>query len=516
MPNQGVNFTILDNGLGLAPAGSGNAFCVVGCSSAGTANQPYQSAQPANFVTNFGYGPGPELAAYVANATGNPVIFVKSTIVSTGTNTAVTTTRATAPQGFSTSTCVVTVTGNPNDTYYGAVKVIAPTAASGTIGTANIVLQVTLDNGALQGSFNARTIYATVNLGTATTYVIPNTGLTLNFAAGTLNPGDVFTWISLEPTWSDSTVASAIQSLQGLNVAGYEDILVAGAAASSDASQFDSSATTLFNAKRFTRILGHARDAVWGGTSSETELAWMTSIENDYVNFSSSRVGITAGNYNFVSPISSTQFRRPLLWGAGARDAGVSLEIDLGEVDLGAIPMVLPSTPDGFIYHDESLNGGLDAARFMSMWSLQGLPGLYIKNPNLMATPGSDFKWLQYGHVIDASCVIAYQFFVKQLSKKIRVNASTGTILAQDAQKLQAQSNALQTAGLGGKVSPPSGSTPNPSTIVDQTNNILSTQQLNVTISIVPLAYPKVISITLTFLNPALVQVATSTGSALP
>ena len=492
MPNQGVNFSIQDNGLGLAAANGGSILWVVGVSSAGTANQPYVAGQAGQFSTQSGFGPGPELAAYVANATGNPVGFVKAATVGAGTNTAVTATRVGA------STSVVTLTGTPLDTYYGNVKVLV----GGTIGASGIQLAVSLDN--------ARTVYTTVNLLTATTFVVPNTGLTLNFAAGTLTAGDVFTWVSFEPTWSDATVTSAIQVLQGLSVQGYQDILVAGAAASADATVFDTAATTLFNSKRFTRIIGHARDALWGGTSTESEVTWMNAIIADYAAFASTqgRVGITGGHYNFISPISQTQFRRPLLWGAGARDSAVSLQIDLGEVDLGNIPMILPSTPDGFIYHDESILSGLDAARFMSMWSIQGLPGLYIKNPNLMSLAGSDFKWLQYGHVVDAACVIAYQYFVKQLSKPVRVNSATGTILAQDANRLQATSNALLAAGLTGKVSPPSGTTPNPSTIVDQTTNILSTQALNVTISIVPLAYPKVINVTIAFLNPALVQVA--------
>lgn len=493
MPNQGVNFTILDNQLGLAAAGAGAAIVVAGVSSIGTANQPVFSQQPQTFVTSFGYGPGPELAAYIANATGNLVGFVKVATNAAGTNSAVTHT--------GTGSSAVTLTGTPLDTYYLKVSVIT----GGTIGTTGTQIAVSLDAG--------RTVYATVNLLTATTYVIANTGLTLNFGAGTLVANDTYTATCLEPTWADAGVTSALQSLVGQTVPTYEDILIAGAAANSNATNFDAQATSLFNNKRFARVIGQARDAVWGGTSTETELAWQTAIIADYASFSSTRVGVTAGHYNFISPISSTQFRRPLLWGAGARDSAVSLEIDLGEVDLGAIQMFLPTTPDGFIYHDESVLSGLDTARFMSMWSLAGLPGLYIKNPNLMAPPGSDFKWLQYGHVVDAACVTAYQFFVKQLSKPIRVNAATGTILAQDANRLQSGSNAALNASLGGKVSPSTSSIPNPNTIVDQTTNILSTQQLNVQINIIPLAYPKVISVTIGFLNPALVQVANAGGA---
>ena len=492
MPSQGVNFTIQDNSLGLAAAGNGETLAVIGVSSAGTAYQPFQSSQPGPFVTTFGSGPGPELAAYLANAAGTNVVYVKVPTSGAGTNTAVVHT--------GTGSSVVTVTGTPLDSYYPLVTVLL----GGTIGASGIQFTVSLDAG--------RTIYATVNLLTASAYVIANTGLTLNFGAGTMVAADTYSWVSQEPTWTDAGITSAMQSLRTLQGVTVEDILIAGVTASGNAANLDTNATTLFNNKRFNRVIAAARDALWGGTSTESEATWMTAIEADFANFSSTRVGITGGFYNFISPISSVQYRRPLLWGAGARDASVSLQIDLGEVDLGSIPMVLPSTPDGFIYHDESLNAGLDGARFMSMWSIAGLPGLYVKNPNLMAPPGSDFKWLQYGHVIDAACVTAYLFFVKQLSKPIRVNAATGTILAQDASKLQAQSNAALNASLGGKVSPAAGSTPNPSTIIDQTTNILATQALNVTIYIVPLAYPKIINVTLTFLNPALVQVANAAG----
>jgi hypothetical protein len=489
---QGVNFTILDTGLGLAPVGQGNTLAVIGVSSIGTPYQPFSSPQPGPFVTNFGYGPGPELAAKIANDTGNNVIFVKAATVTSGSNSPVTATRVGTP-----STCVVSLTGTPLDTYYGEVTV----QTGGTIGTAGIVLLVSLDA--------TRTTYATVNLLTASTYAIPNTGLTLNFGAGTLNAGDTFTWVSTEPKWSDATAVSAMQSLVGTNVPSAVDVIVVGDTASGDASAFDSEMNTLFLAKRFNRLLTNARDAVWGGTSTETETAWMTSIENDFASFSSvnGRTHVGAGHYNFISPISQTQFRRPLLFGAASRDSAVAIQVDLGRVADGAIPLVLPSLPDGYIYHDESVVSGLDAARFMAMWSLAGLPGLYIKNPNSMAAPGSDFKWLQYGHVVDAACVLTYGFFVKQLSNSVRVDSKTGFILSQDKNKLEQACNAVLANGLTN-----AGAVSSVTATINGATNILSTQELLVTVAIVPLAYLKTINVTITFLNPALVQVQSSIG----
>lgn len=494
---QGVNFNILDNGLGLAPAGTGNTIVVIGVSSQGTPNQPFFSTQPGPFITTFSYGPGPELAAYIAHATGNNTGFVSATTVTPGSNSAVTTTRAPGTP----STSNMTLTGTPLDTYYGNVKVLN----GGTVGTTGIVLAVSLDA--------TRTVYVTASLLTANTYVVANTGLTLNFSAGTLNVGDVFTWTSTEPAWSDATVTSAIQSLQGMNVPPYVDILIAGASANADATAFDAQMNALFLKKRFARLILHARDVLWGGTSTESEVTWMNAISTDYSTFQSvnGRTHVTAGHYNFISPISQVQFRRPLLWGAGARDSQVAIQVDLGRVLDGSIPMVLPALPDGFVYHNENQLSGLDAARFMSMWNIQGLPGLYIMNPNSMAAPGSDFKWLQYGHVIDAACVIAYAFFSKQLSNQVRVDATKGTILPQDASALETGCNRQLATGLNISPGAP-GAVSSASTKVDRSTNILSTQQLNVTISIVPLAYLKTINVTLTFLNPALVQVASAIG----
>jgi hypothetical protein len=489
---QGVNFTILDNGLGLAPAGQGNTLAVIGVSSAGTAYQPYASTQPGTFVANSGYGPGPQLAAKIANDTGNTVIFSKAATITGGTNTAVTATRVGTP-----STSAVTLTGTPLDTFYGLATVLV----GGTIGVVGIQVGISLDAG--------RTTVATANLLTANSFAVPNTGLTVAFGAGTLNAGDTFAWVSTEPKWSTATAVSAIQALVG-QMSQPVDVIVVGDTASGDAASFDSEMNTLFLAKRFCRLLTNARDAVWGGTSTETELAWMTAIEADYASFTSvnGRTHVAGGHYNYISPIDQVQYRRPMIFGAGARDSAVAIQVDLGRVSDGSIPLVLPSLPDGYLYHDESILSGLDAARFMSMWSLAGLPGLYIKNPNSMAAPGSDFKWLQYGHVVDAACVVAYLFFVKQLSNSVRVDAKTGFILPQDKVTLETGCNRrLSTAGLNGTAASSA------TTSINGATNILSTQQLLVTLSIVPLAYLKTINATITFLNPALVQVSTSIGA---
>lgn len=483
MTTQGVNITVQDNGLGQTTPGTGNTMVVVGCTSTGAANQPISSVNPNDWITSCGYGPGVEAAAFITSRTGNPVIFIKAATTSSGSNTAVST------GAGNTSTSTITLSGNPYDTYYGLITVMT----GGTIGSAGIVLTVSLDAG--------RTTYATVTLGTANSYAVANTGLTINFGAGALVAGDTFKWVSTEPLWNDAGVASALQALYGLPFGDtFLDILVVGDATGSDVTAFDGYMTSLFNKKRYSRMLTNARDAVWGGTSTETEAAWITAIEADHANDSTTRISVAGGFYNSISPISQTQFRRPLSWWAAQRDSGVAIQVDLGRVKDGALPeLVIPTSPDGFIYHDESVNPGLDGARFLSAWTIVGLPGFYIKNPNLMAPLGSDFNWLQHGHVIDAACAIWYLFAANELSDSVRVDAKTGFILTADANDIQTRG----TATLRDALRAP-GAVSDVYCTVSRTDNILSTSTITTTVSVVPLGYIKAVNTTITFVNPAL------------
>lgn len=526
---QGVNLFVQDNGLGQSPPGQGNTEYVIGISSAGPYFQIVQSTNPTTFQAN-GTGPGVEMSGFITNSTGNPVAFVAIPAAAVGANTAV------GPKIPNGSTSAVTVTGNPNDSYYAILSIVSVNGVStvgtvGTVGTAGIQVAVSLDNG--------RTTYLTANLGTASSLAITypgqtTTGLTLNFGVGTLNVGDTWSWVSTEPVWSDAAVQSALNVMLTIPTLIPEDVIVVGGSCvraststytstvsagwagtvgcqPSDLTAFDGYMTTLFNKRRFLNLICQAGDAQWGGTSTETEAQWMTSLQANFASFAapSLKVGATGGHYNCISPYTQTQFRRPLLFQVAARDAAVAIQVDLGRVlDGNLANMPLPTASDGFIYHDESVNPGLDAARFMSCWSLLNRPGLFIKNPNMMVAPGSDFNWLQHGHVVNAACLIAYNFFVEQLSNSVRVNPSTGFILPQDAMSLQNGCNAMLATGLTNN-----GAVSSATCTVSQTDNILSTSTLTVKVGIVPLGYLKAINVTIQFVNPAIVQIQSSPGA---
>jgi hypothetical protein len=181
------------NGLLRATPASSSLVCVMGCSSAGTANQLYVGARLTDLVTAYGYGPGVELAGVKA-AAAKQFAFIKLPTVTAGAAGAVT--------DVGTGTSVTTVTGAA----YDAWKVRAVITAGGTIGVAGIKLKYSLNDG-LEYSLE----YA---IGTATSFVIPNTGLTLAFAAGTHVLNDTYTFSTTAPQPDVAGINAAMEVLR--------------------------------------------------------------------------------------------------------------------------------------------------------------------------------------------------------------------------------------------------------------------------------------------------------------
>ena len=180
-----VALTEQDGQLGAAIAVSSELIAVAGVCSSGTIYSCTQYSSATALVAGEGYGPAVEYTAWHIEKTGKPVYFAKLPTRTAGTNSAV-------RIGDVTGTSVITLTGTPYDDYRGVFLC----TTGGTIGTAGIVFKYSLDGG--------RNYSTNIALGTANTYAIPHTGITLAFAAGTLVADDVANWYSTAPKWSSS------------------------------------------------------------------------------------------------------------------------------------------------------------------------------------------------------------------------------------------------------------------------------------------------------------------------
>lgn len=431
-----VEITILDNGGAVVVPGA-SVQAIVGTCSAGTANQPLAFRNVNSLIATFGYGPAVEAAGMVI-AAGGTVIFVKATTTTTGAQTAVTASAA--------GTSVVTVTGNAFDTYQVRLRYVT----GGTIGVTGITFQISLDAGRNYGP--------TLALGTANTYALPQTGLTLNFAAGTALANGTQTFSTTEPLWAIGGVTSALAALQVSSFAtsGWGSLLIVGAMTGANAATVQTNLNTMAAAYVYTRALVNARDAAipttWGG-AGETESAWTTAVLADYASTSATRIAAQVGHYNMPSTIpnpaaGTPRYRRPASFAVAARQVQIPPQRHSGRVKDGALAnIVIDSTTDptdGFVYHDERNNPNFDGARFTSITSRIGLPGFYVKNPQLMSPLGSVFTFLYYGNVMDVACTVANQIGQRDINSDVRLN-DNGTIFENEAKVIESNmSNAIR------------------------------------------------------------------------
>lgn len=592
MPFTGdVQITVLDGQAGVVVVPASQVQAVLGCSSSGTVNQVVATRSTRTLKTNFAAGPLPEaaglavqaggtvLAMRVATATAGaivgqataaltvsgatnatPIVITTSaahnlitgsvvTVAAVGGNTAANgvfvitvlssttfslngsvgngayTTGGTVEfEGViqtGTGTSEVTVTGTPVDDY----NVLVRPVTTGTIGTEGITFQISLDAG--------RTFGPIIALGTASTYAIPldestNTGLTLNFSAGTIGTGFEARFSTTAPQPDATGIAAALTALQespyaqtgwgSMHIVGVVNGTLASAIGISGTKPLDGSVggTSLAAGYIFTRAIVGARDAflpqAWGGPG-ETETAWTAAVLADFASVSARRVGAAAGHYNMPSAFPTTvagtpRYRRPLSWAHAAREVANPPQRHAGRVKDGALSQIVvdpvndPS--DGFIYRDERINVGFDnlypggAGRFTAARTRVGLgstPGFYITNPRLLAPLGSDFQLFPQGTVMDRACDIAHQVAQQEVNDDLQTKPN-GTLRDSDAKRIR---NAILTAYaaqmIGVKM------ITGAQVDVDQTQNIQVTKTVVITITILGVAYVLQVDVSLAFAN---------------
>lgn len=150
-------------------------------------------------IEQHGYGEGPEYVALHASATRKPVVFVGIPIATAG---------AVGREDTSgnTGTCVTTLAAGSSGVLHEHEGSLA-VESGGTIGTDQIVLTLSLDDGVTTRR---------IRLGTASTLTIPDVGVTVSFAAGTLVAGDtIHTWFGTGPRGDATGWAAARAALAG-------------------------------------------------------------------------------------------------------------------------------------------------------------------------------------------------------------------------------------------------------------------------------------------------------------
>lgn len=186
--------TIVETGGGQGL--STDLVAVFSCMSTGLDGKLALYTNVQDIANEFGAGEGLELAALFTKETGLGILFGKLPTATAGSIANVDVT------GVTGSSAVTFSAGTVVDDAEIFVKVMT----GGTIGTAGIEIAVSVDRG--------RTYGANIRLGTATSYLIPGTGITVAFAAGNLVAGDVAKCFTTAPRWNGAGLTAMFTALK--------------------------------------------------------------------------------------------------------------------------------------------------------------------------------------------------------------------------------------------------------------------------------------------------------------
>jgi len=482
LPN--VNLTQIDGALGIIPPSSGDTGAVYGPADSGPLNSPVALVSRDDVIAAFGAGPLVELACYLIAKTGKAVVCVRSDTTTDGTPGVIDVTGVTG-----TSVPSFDLAAEANDEYEVHVEIVT----GGIIGVAGITYKWSLDGGRTQSAETA--------LGVADTLTIPGSGgVVIDFAAGTLLAGDVIISRTTPPLEDGDDCAAAQAALQASHHH-WDAVFPANVVTAAKFAQLDTWMGTLWTKKKPRKFLACAR----GPAVGESNAVWQAAIAAEFAASSSLFGGLAGGYARTLSAVSSYQLRRPASWVAAAW----ALKLKNPRRDDMAAPVLGPLPSDVRIVdannnpdeHNEETTPGLDAVRFLTLRTFEGLVGAFITRPRIFAPSGSDFVWWQYRSVINAIAAVVQVELTKRLRSPVRVHRKTGYILEQDAVEIENGVNAAVDA----LVSPGPDVSGHRFT-VSRTDQLLATSTLTCAERVIPLAYPDQLDVTIGFVNPARVQ----------
>lgn len=480
MTQPKVTITELDGQLGVLPPSSGRLMAVVGVSSstALAEDTPATYGSVPALVAALGYGPLTEAAARHIELTGNPVVVVRTGVTTDGAAGAV------DDSGVDgTSAITVDAAVKPYDDY----EVYFLVVTGGTRGTDGITFRYSLDGG--------RNMSALVSLGTATSYTIPNAGVKVDFAAGTLVAGDYWSFTTTAPLYSAAELGTALDALR-LSAHAVEIVQIAGLVNGTTFDTLSTKLTSSYAAGKYITAVANCRMPNEG----ESEATYLSAMTTIFASKSDTRIALCAGACRVISSVSGRNYRRPVSFAVASREASFAEHVNMADVNLGPLPGVSVVAASGNPeQHDESTSPGLDDARFYVLRTIVGYAGVYVNRPRIFSAEGSDFRLVPHRRVLNLAHAALAAYFVRRLNKPVRVNATTGFILEEEALEIEAGARSVMRAALL--------AAPKASAIefaLSRTDNLLSTQTMTGQARVIPLAYPEFINLSLGFKNPAL------------
>lgn len=459
MTLPGITQTVRDRGLGLQALGS-EYHCKIGLCTLGTENSVYAFGDPQTVRDTLGRGPLVEALCLSLERAGKPVLAVRATQTTAGSVGTITQSGA-GP--------LITATGAaPNDAYELKVEILV----GGAVGTSQF--RYSLDGGDTWSGAIA----------TAASYVIPDSGITIQFPAGTYVLGEVYSATCTPPAYDttalntalDAAIA-AVQQWRLVHIVGYGSSAAGSATIAAAVASKMASAATAFR---------YAYAVIEAADDSDANLL------SAFASAADVRVMVAAGFCELVSAVDARLYKRPAAWPIVDRLMSSVVSRDPGAVIDGPLVGVTA------LHRDERLTPGLHDARFATLRTFRGVPGFFVTGGRMMAPVGSDFADAPNRQVMDVASRASYEALLPYLNVDLLIDAA-GLLDEREAVGIEkVVLNRLRDA-----VTRP-GDASDVDFVLNRATNLLSTQKLVGKTRVRPKGYARFIENEIAFTNPAI------------
>jgi hypothetical protein len=432
--------------VGGAPAIQSNQGIMALVASASTVPSPSIPTMLTNqglTTSTFGSGMLPEMAVYMINTAGQPVVGLAVSPTITGSYYASTFVKNIA------GTCVPTTGATHPYLHY---NVIVTIVTGGTVGTAGITYTYSVDGGDVTSAVTA--------LGTATTLTIPSTGVSFDLpSTSTLVANDNWSIFTERPLLNNSDVSTSLNTL-GQTKLPFEGVLIDSNYVTGTVSLVDEWLAGREANGQFQFALLNTRFLLEPTPTAEAPATYAASITAQSGDDVSDRLCLCADGGHLTSLITgfTTKFPTSLALAGHAMAQTPNIGLDPAEVDLGPVAGFQISASGNPNDWDEFLYQSLDSQRLTTLrtFATGGPAGCLITNANVLISSDSNIYWLQLLRVLNKACQIAWTVLNTQLSKGVQTvqNQNTGAINIKpsNAQTIEGLVNRPLKSGLAGQV----------------------------------------------------------------
>lgn len=239
-------------------------------------------------------------------------------------------------------------------------------------------------------------------------------------------------------------------------------------------------ATNFFDAKKPFR-------AIIGGTSYTGVAADLVALTT----LTRNKVGVVIGDTVETSNAAMVG----VVLGRAARNP---VQRKISRVRDGALNIDAAYMASGVAVGDPDANEATVAGKgYITFVTYPNQAGYYLSGDPMAVATTDDYASLARGRVIDKAAVLAYAVFLQVVDDEVPVNTD-GTLDSGFCTYLQQQmENMVNNTMTSNK------EIKSVTCYIDPNQNILSTNELNISLSIIPMAYATAINVTLGFVNPA-------------